>query len=80
MQNTQGKPVREPHAQWTLKGYDDIPDLPVTHVEYPDGSHFVVSVWKFGWRDRLRWLFDGRVNMHCMGKTHPPVSITIGKL
>lgn len=78
MKNVELSPFTSKHVNGTLKGYDDIPDLPITNVIYSDDIRAVVSVWKAPVWARLKFLFDGRVNLSVRGETHPPVSVSLG--
>ncbi len=71
-------PKKEWHTNSALKGFADIPDLPVTTFHF-DAKNAVASIWKVDWLDRLKFLFDGRINLVVMGQTHPPVSVSIGE-
>lgn len=71
------EPISEWHTNSALKGYDDIPDLPITRFD--DGT--MASVWKIKsiwWR--LKFLLTGKLTMTIMGQTHPPVGLHIGEL
>ncbi len=73
------KPVKQHHTNTKLLGPGDVADLPITRVQYPEGDRYVISVWKASFTDRVKFLFDGRVNLRCMGQTHPPGSIGLGR-
>jgi len=51
-------------------GSKDILDLPVYR-----NDEQVISCWKIPIMRRLRVLFTGRVYLHVLGKTHPPLCI-----
>lgn len=71
-------PKKEWHTNSALKGFRDVPDLPVTTFHFNDGNA-VASIWRVGWWGRLKFLFDGRINLVVQGSTHPPVSVSIGE-
>ena len=71
-------PTKEHHTNSGLKGYADIPDLPTTVFNFEE-QNYVASIWRVSWWDRIKFLFDGRINLVVMGKTHPPVSVSIGE-
>lgn len=79
MKEVSAKPIAQPHNNCTLKGYGDVADLPTTKVVYADHQAAVVSVWAVSFWSRLRWLFDGRINLIVYGNTHAPVAVTIGQ-
>jgi hypothetical protein len=78
MKNVELRPVVVKHTNGSLKGFDDIPDLPITNVFYSDNIRGVVSVWKASLWARIKFLFDGRVNLSVHGTTHPPANISLG--
>jgi len=63
-------PIETEYTNTKLKGYDDIPDLPIVKLE---GA--ICSTWKFNFWDRLLILFTGQVHLHALGNTHPPVAL-----
>jgi hypothetical protein len=69
------KPHKFPQAFRTLKmpaGHEGH-DLPT----WTDGKE-VLSCWRAGWRERLIFLFTGRVWLWVMsGATQPPVCVTV---
>ncbi len=79
MKCVEAVPVKAAHSNQVLKGFgDDVADLHVTHVQYTDHTCAVVSVWRVGIWARIKFLFDGRINAALYGKTHAPLSITLG--
>lgn len=70
-------PAPFPEAQALLlapPGSPDCRDLTC----YRDGS-CVVSCWPLPWRARLAVLLGGRVWLHVLARTHPPVSLTVSR-
>ena len=74
------KPSKEPHCNFSLKGYGEIPDLPCTRLSYVDGIDAVASTWRVPFWQRIKFLFDGRIHAVVYGKTHAPLAVTIGEL
>lgn len=68
-------PVTEWHTNTALKGYGDIPDLPITKLD----DESLASVWYQPsiWA-RIIFLFTGKITMSCLGYTHPPVGLHHG--
>lgn len=65
------KPIMFKEANDVLYGWPkDIVDLPVYR-----NDEQVISCWKIPLIRRLKLLFTGRVYLHVLGKTHPPVCI-----
>jgi hypothetical protein len=63
----------------TILGAGDCPNtdpMPVARCEYQDGTRFIESCWRAGWRERLRVLLTGRVYLLVMGERHPPVYVS----
>ena len=84
MNNHELEPIKTNHTNASLSGknFDDVADLPITRIgnsgleqEKWDG---VLSVWMVPFWARLKFLFDGRVNLVCIGKTQPPIAVTVG--
>jgi hypothetical protein len=50
---------------------DTCGDLPVYR-----GENMAVSLWKFPWRQRWRFLFSGKMWIWVMMNGHPPISLT----
>jgi len=74
------KPVKTEFTNSTLKapeGSDDVIDLPITTLVYPDGSHAVESCWKLSKEELEKIIETGKVYFVCMGKTHPPILLSI---
>lgn len=84
MKNKELKPIKLPCSVGVLSGsnYDDVKDLPIVRIGNGglNGPAWecVISTWKVNFIDRLKFLFDGKVNLVCMGPTHPPICVTVG--
>ena len=73
------KPSKEWHSncEATLPGTKP---LPMTYTKSADGADTLVTVWRCDWWTRIRFLFDGRINLLVLSKEqHPPVMITLGE-
>lgn len=69
------KPHKFPQAFCTLQMPPGMPgvELPT----WTDGKQ-VLSCWRAGWRERLTFLFTGRIWLWVMsGHTQPPVCVTV---
>lgn len=71
-------PRKSGHTNSLLRGYDGVPDLPTTTFVFEEQG-YVASLWRVSLWDRIRFVFDGRINLVAMGKTHPPISVSIGE-
>ncbi len=78
MKVVEARPIRLPWMISTLKGFADIPDLPIGKVVFVGGEEAVVSVWQASLWARIKFLFGGKINLVVSSPTHPPVSICIG--
>lgn len=67
------RPIRTDTCNCILKGSGDVQDLPVTRLEYDDGTHAVESCWELSEEERQRILETGKVYFLCLGNTHPPI-------
>jgi len=74
-------PSKEPHNNAKLLGGENAVDLHITKYNYEDGSEAFLSVWRIkSFWQRLKFLFDGRINLAIMGKTAPPMFISVGEI
>jgi hypothetical protein len=74
------KPIDFREADFTLRRPEGVPeeeccDLRVCRTS--DGVHeLVISCWRGSWRDRLRFLWTGKIWFTAWGITHPPILIS----
>lgn len=81
MKNKELRPIQQPHSNFKLLGDSkDVADLHCTKLRYTDGIEAILSVWYMPLWTRIKFLFDGRVNLSVFGKTHPPANISVGKV
>lgn len=79
MKSVKLHPAKQWHtnAEATWKG---LPSLPLTCTKSADGAATLMSVWRCGLWARIRFLFDGRINLLMLAnEEHPPVIVTIGE-
>ncbi len=62
-------------ANTTLKGFNDVEDLPILKWNV-EGYPHVLSCWKASFKERLAVLFTGKVWFFCQARTHPPILLT----
>ena len=67
------KPVKTENTNCILKGTEGIQDLPVTKLEYNDGSLAVESCWELSEEDKKKILETGKIYFVCLNNTHPPI-------
>ena len=67
-------PKFHPNVQ-AISGYDDIEDLDVVPVEYPDGHKGIISCWRPSWRELFYIVFKRRVYLAVLGHQQPPVAV-----
>lgn len=65
------------HATGLMKGYGDIPDLPIT-LYMQDSAPAVASSYRLSFLQRLRFLFNGWIHVSVFGSVHPPMAVIIG--
>lgn len=73
-------PIKEKHTNTVLKGGENVIDLPVTRFQYDNGVESVLSVWKVPFFQRIKFLFDGRINFISLSVSHAPIKISIGEV
>ncbi|MBU3126751.1 hypothetical protein [Clostridium tagluense] len=74
------KPVKTEFTNSTLKapiGSENVVDLPITKLEYTDGSSAVESCWQLSKKELEKVKETGKIYFVCMGKTHPPILLDI---
>ncbi len=72
-------PLKLWHTNGILKGSAGIPNLSVTRYEQ-DGETVTASSYRLTFRQRLKFLFCGRVHVCMFGVTHSPMAVGIGEL
>lgn len=74
------KPIIDKNTNSVLKapkGNDDVSDLPITRIEYPDGLKAVESCWELS-EEELKTIMDTKkIYFVCMGITHPPILLSV---
>jgi hypothetical protein len=78
MKVVQLNPITEWHTDSNLTGPPGVAVLPITRT-LVQNAPAVASVWRVSVWDRIKFLFDGRVNLMVQGRTHPPLSVSIGE-
>lgn len=73
-------PIKDWHTNSNLSGknFDNVGDLPITLCN-EGGQDRIASVWTCGFWGRIKFLFNGKINFICFGRTHPPITISIGE-
>jgi hypothetical protein len=73
------RPSKEKHSNLTLLGDGSkVDDMHVTKVLYSDGVLSLISTWRVPFWRRLKFLFDGRIQVAVLSEKHPPISVMIG--
>lgn len=68
------KPIITNTTNCILKGTsEDVQDLPVTRLEYRDGTHAVESCWELSKEEISQVVKTGKLYFLCLGNTHPPI-------
>lgn len=73
------KPVKTKNTNSILRapeGNDNVIDLPITRLEFKDGSHAVESCWKLSKEELEKVKETGKIYFVCMGETHPPILLS----
>lgn len=70
------KPIKTENSNSVLKGYGDVADLPITRLEYEDGSHAVESCWELSKEELEKVKETGKIYFVCIGETHPPILLS----
>lgn len=70
------KPVKTENSNSVLKGYGNVIDLPITRLEYKDGSHAVESCWELSKEELEKIKETGKLYFVCIGDTHPPILLS----
>lgn len=58
------------------KGSDNVDDLPITRLEFSDGTHGVESCWELSKEELERVKETGKVYFLAVGDTHPPILLS----
>lgn len=74
------KPVKSKDTNSILKApkgqEDSVMDLPITRLEYKDGSCAVESCWELSNEELAIIKETGKIYFVCMGATHPPILLS----
>lgn len=70
------KPIKTDTTNSILKGSDNVDDLPITRLEFSDGTHGVESCWKLSKEELERVKETGKVYFLAVGDTHPPILLS----
>ncbi|WP_143314211.1 hypothetical protein [Clostridium sp. HBUAS56017] len=73
------KPVKTENTNSILKapkGSNDVIDLPITRLNYGDGSKAVESCWQLSEKELELVMKTGKIYFVCMGVTHPPILLS----
>lgn len=75
------KPVKTENTNSILKApkgqEGSIMDLPITRLEYKNGSHAVESCWELSNEELAIIKETGKIYFVCMGVTHPPILLSV---
>jgi hypothetical protein len=73
------KPIETSSTNSILKAPQDsenVIDLPITRLQYMDGTHAVESCWEMSEEELEIVKKTGRVYFACFGQTHPPILLS----
>lgn len=73
------KPVKTKNANSVLRApndSDNVDDLPITRVQYEDGTHAVESCWEMSEEELEIIKKTGKVFFLAIGATHPPILLS----
>lgn len=73
------KPIKTNVTNSVLKapqGSDNVDDLPITRLKFPDGRHAVESCWEASKEELEIIKKTGRVYFVAVGDTHPPILLS----
>lgn len=71
------KPIRADTSNCILKGTGEVQDLPITRLEFQNGSQAVESCWELSKEELEKINETGRIYFVCMGNTHPPILLDV---
>lgn len=70
--------IRTQTTNFTLIGKDDnVADLPVTRIEFSDGTVGVESCWQLSDKDLEEIIKNRKIYYCCLAPTHAPASINV---
>jgi hypothetical protein len=58
------------------QGNENVDDLPITRLEFPDGAHAVESCWQLSEEELEIIKKTGKVYFLAIGDTHPPILLS----
>lgn len=73
------RPVKTENTNSILKAPKEgtsVVDLPITRLEYSNGSNAVESCWELSEEELNRIIKTKKVYFVCMGVTHPPILLS----
>ena len=72
------KAIRAKSANTILLGNgQDVFDLPVTGIDFEDGTMGIESCWELNKEDIEEINKTGRVYLLCLSNTHPPIALAV---
>jgi hypothetical protein len=72
-------PEKHPLANTVLKGWASVSDLSCVRYKTSEGDNCVATYFRLTFWQRLRFLFCGKIFIHVLGKTQPPIALGIGE-
>lgn len=74
------KPVKTKTSNGVLKapeGQSEVIDLPITRLQYPNGTLAVESCWELSPKELKRINETGKIYFTCISCTHPPILLSV---
>ncbi len=72
------EPINFPESNFTFTAPPSMDNCSDLHVYKDDDSS--VSLWRATWRERVRFLLTGKMQLHVWGAAHPPVCLVAGDI
>ena len=78
---SQFAPVTPVFCTGNHTGSGGVGDLPTTVIRLPNNSSAIGSTWVISSvRERIRFLFSGKISITIMGQGMPPLAVNVGDL
>jgi len=62
-----------------LKGWEGVSDLTCVRYDTEQGDKCIASYFRLTFWQRIRFLFCGRIFLHILGTSQPPIALGIGE-
>ena len=72
------EPVDFPESNFTFTAPPTMENCQDLHVCQANNAS--ISLWTGTWRERLRFLLTGKMQLHVWGVSHPPVCLVAGDI